>query len=77
MRIQLLVESTDPPTGDIQPEGRDPVRFQGWLGLLGVLADLMSSPLPLLPGQSGSELYPGGEPKLAEDVREVGFDRAS
>jgi hypothetical protein len=49
VEILIALDATDPPAGRVRVPGRDEhedTRFTGWLGLLRVLSDLMSSPVP-------------------------------
>jgi hypothetical protein len=39
--VFLRIEPGDPPVGTVVPEHGDPVAFQGWLGLLGVLGEFV------------------------------------
>lgn len=40
MRIELRIESGDPPLGTVVAPGRTPQAFAGWLELLGVLSSM-------------------------------------
>jgi hypothetical protein len=51
MRIELFIESDDPPFGTAIAPGRMPVAFAGWLELLGVLSSLTSQPVEASRGQ--------------------------
>jgi hypothetical protein len=51
VQVEILIafDATDPPAGRVRVPGRDEhedTRFTGWLGLLRVLSELMSSPVP-------------------------------
>lgn len=41
--VTVIVDGRNPPTGQVLTPDRDPVGFVGWLGLLCVLADAVSS----------------------------------
>ncbi len=44
MVIQLWLEGEDCVSGSVGLEGRDPIPFQGWLGLLAAVSELVSRP---------------------------------
>lgn len=73
MNIRIRVHGRQPLTGYAGREGEMGRRFFGWLGLLRILLDEVSS------GGSRSigEFSPGGDPQLGEHVRDVSLDRAS
>ena len=41
MLIRIRISNTQPLTGTAATEGRDPLHFDGWLELLGVIAELV------------------------------------
>jgi hypothetical protein len=51
MRIELFIESDDPPLGTAIAPGRTPVAFAGWLELLGVLSSLTDQPVEAARGE--------------------------
>lgn len=44
MKITLSVESVQPLTGTVAREGREPLRFEGWLELLHAIAAVLGDP---------------------------------
>ncbi len=69
MLVRIWVERTNPPEGWVG-SGGDRRSFAGWLGLLGVLEDLMGANASLqTPADGfGGELGSGGRPELGQDV---------
>jgi hypothetical protein len=76
--ISIRMESKDPPCGEAAAHGSEPVRFEGWLGMMRVLADLVARTESVAPelvgwpdpsaGRFHRELDPGRDTKLAEYV---------
>lgn len=66
MRIELTFDEQEPPTGSVVSEGRAPLPFTGWLGLLRLLGDLRTDDAPgpaaasvaAVGGAGGGELEP-------------------
>ncbi len=70
VHVHLEVEQTRPPMGRVRvgkEEAATP--FAGWLELLRILSDLLA--------HQPRELDAAGDPKLGEEVRDMGFDRSS
>jgi len=70
VQVHLEVEQTRPLMGRIrvgQEEAATP--FAGWLELLRILSDLLA--------HHPRELDTARDPKLGEEVRDMGFDRPS
>jgi hypothetical protein len=42
VRIEIVTEENDPPSGQVLTDDRDPIAFSGWLDLLRVLAALLA-----------------------------------
>jgi hypothetical protein len=42
MLIRVVIDQAQPLTGTAATEGRDPLRFEGWLELLGVVSELVA-----------------------------------
>ena len=42
MRIEIVTEENDPPSGQVLTDDRDPIAFAGWLDLLRVIAGLLA-----------------------------------
>lgn len=53
MRIELFIDGRDPPMGTLSVHGGNPMAFEGWLGLLGVLSTLTEAASE--PWESGSD----------------------
>lgn len=76
--ITITLESQDPPCGMASTERGDAVRFEGWLGMLRVLSDLVAASESLSPESVGfpdpgaarfrRELDPRGDSELSEHV---------
>ena len=49
--IELLLHRADPPAGRVQVEGRPAADFDGYLGLLRVLADVLACAGPIDPDE--------------------------
>jgi hypothetical protein len=41
--ITIRIDALDPPTGWVSSAGKPEVAFEGWLGLLRVLSELLAS----------------------------------
>jgi hypothetical protein len=46
--IEIVVDGVEPLSGRVSADGRPPVAFTGWLGLLGIL-DRLTTSAPLAP----------------------------
>lgn len=44
MQIELSFDEHEPPSGSVAADGRGPVPFTGWLGLLRLLEELKADP---------------------------------
>ena len=66
MKLLLTIDvDEDPPCGEIVHEGKSPIGFVGWLGLLGSLSTLVESARGEIPeGGLAGELDPRGETEL-------------
>lgn len=42
MRIEIVTDENDPPSGQVLTDDGDPIAFAGWLDLLRVLAELLA-----------------------------------
>ncbi len=42
MRIEIVTDENDPPSGLVLTDHRDPIAFAGWLDLLRVIAELLA-----------------------------------
>jgi hypothetical protein len=42
VRIEIVTQENDPPSGQVLTDGGDPIAFAGWLDLLRVLAELLA-----------------------------------
>lgn len=62
MRIEIWVDSTDPPVGRVDDHG-EAVPFCGWIDLLAVLSDVVEAS-----GDEDGELRAGAQTELREDV---------
>lgn len=62
VRIEIWVDSTDPPTGRVGDHG-EPVLFCGWIDLLAVLSNIVDTT-----GDEHSDLGARTQPELGEDV---------
>lgn len=72
MLIQILVDEVHPPVGVVAGGDAPDRPFTGWLGLLGVLAELLDRS----PGGGSSQLGPGGHPQLGQEMGDMVADRA-
>ena len=43
MRIEIVVDGTEPLSGRVSADGQPPVAFSGWLPLMGILERLTAS----------------------------------
>jgi hypothetical protein len=69
VRIEITARRTKPPSGIVVVDDEPARRFNGWLGLLGVLAEALDPQSPS--GSSGrldGELPAGGDADLGESV---------
>lgn len=62
MRIEIWVDSTDPPVGRVDDHGES-VPFCGWIDLLAVLSVVVETS-----GDEDGELRARAQPELREDV---------
>lgn len=64
MMIRVTIETATPLRGDAAAEAGGPSRrFEGWMELLGVLAELVGTEDPAdRPGRDGFPLEPAGDP---------------
>jgi len=42
VRIEIVTEENDPPSGQVFTDNGDPIAFAGWLDLLRVIAGLLA-----------------------------------
>jgi len=42
VRIEIVTEENDPPSGQVLAADRDPIAFAGWLDLIRVIAELLA-----------------------------------
>ena len=69
MRIEISVEPGPPPSGVVTVDGGPARAFDGWLGLLRLLADALDAQPPAgAAGGLGGELAPRGDAELGERV---------
>lgn len=47
MNIEIRVAEQAPPVGSVSVDGGPGLAFAGWLGLLGILAELLGAPVGL------------------------------
>ena len=69
MRIEISVQRGPPPSGVVSVDGGPDLGFDGWLGLLRVLADALHPEPPAgAPGGFGGEVAPRGDAELGQRV---------
>jgi hypothetical protein len=61
VRIEICARRGAPPSGVVIVSDGEPRHFDGWLGLLGILADALDPHPPAGPAGRGSHLTPGGD----------------
>ncbi len=44
MVIRISIDNKDPLTGSAVTDGRDPLRFEGWMELLRMIGELVGTP---------------------------------
>ncbi len=60
MEIRISIETTEPLAGTATAGSRDPLRFEGWLDLLRVLAALVGPRGGSDPGRVVDDVRPDG-----------------
>ena len=69
VELHLWLDGDDPVSGRLGTDTQAAVAFVGWLGLLGLLEELVASGRARATGDGpGGQLGAGGEPELGEDV---------
>lgn len=77
VEIRIEVEERRPLAGRLSVRGGPPVRFVGWLALLGLLERLVEERvLEAAADGLGGELDAGGEAELVQRAGDVGADGA-
>ncbi|MFN2642935.1 MAG: hypothetical protein ABR548_13770 [Actinomycetota bacterium] len=76
--ITIRMENQEPPVGFSEAPGIEPVRFEGWLGMMKVLADLVAAAESVSPDAVGwpdlsaSRFDVQGAPSFDERVEHIG-----